>query len=243
MTASANSLSRQIFVLHKSEGHVRFALPSALANRGSAAVIEAALLRIPGVRLVQFDPGSAKLGIHYDPIACSLRQLALILNGNLEAAAAAVQPAAAGTRTVASIGNEFSRQLAQGIKKAEALARQFLHTVQSQLAPQATPASAPKAATGKLTPLRRAFNPSLLNEKTVVNFANDIVAFYLIRVHWNLITQQWIKAPLQNANAWLTVFYLTFLLVRYRKSMTPARALPAPVADKTAEQATEQVTT
>ena len=89
MTASANSLSRQIFVLHKSEGHVRFALPSALANRGSAAVIEAALLRIPGVRLVQFDPGSAKLGIHYDPVACNLRQLALILNGSLEAAAAA----------------------------------------------------------------------------------------------------------------------------------------------------------
>ena len=241
MTASANSLSRQIFVLHKSTGHVRFALPAALANPGSAAVIEAALLRIPGVRLVQFDPGSAKLGIHYDPIACSLRQLALILNGSLEAAAAA-QPAAASART-AAIGDEFGRQLAQGLKKAEALARQFLHTVQSQLAPKAAPESAPKAATGKLTPLRRAFNPALLNEKTVVNFANDIVAFYLIRVHWNLITQYWIKAPLQHANAWLTVFYLTFLLVRYRKGMTPAKALPVPAADKTAEQATEQATT
>ena len=242
MTASANSLSRQIFVLHKSEGHVRFALPAALANPGSASIIEAALLRIPGVRLVQLDPGSAKLGIHYDPVACNLRQLALILNGSLEAAAAAAQPAAAGART-ASVGDEFGRQLAQGIKKAEALARQFLHTIQSQLAPPAGPAPAPKAATGKLTPLRRAFNPSLLNEKTVVNFANDIVAFYLIRVHWNLITQHWIKAPLQNANAWLTVFYLTFLLVRYRKGMTPARALPAPVADKTAEPVTEQAAT
>jgi len=231
MNASANALSHQIFVLHKSTGHVRFALPAALANPGSASIIEAALLRIPGVRLVQFDPGSAKLGIHYDPIACTLRQLALILNGSLEPAAAAARADASGTQA-ASIGDEFGRQLAQGLKKAETLARQFLQTVQTQLAPQAAPA--PKEATSKLTPLRRAFNPSLLNEKSVVNFANDIVAFYLIRVHWNLITQYWIKAPLQHANAWLTVFYLTFLLVRYRKGMTPAKALPAPVAEKAA---------
>ncbi|MGB5206723.1 MAG: hypothetical protein WBN76_03320, partial [Azonexus sp.] len=73
-------------------------------------------------------------------------------------------------------------------------------------------------------------------EKAVINFANDIVAFYLIRVHWNLITQHWIKAPLQHGNAWLTVFYLTFLLVRYRKSAVPApaKALPAPVEGKAA---------
>ena len=65
----------------------------------------------------------------------------------------------------------------------------------------------------------------------MINFANDIVAFYLIRVHWNLITQHWIKAPLQHGSAWLTVFYLTFLLVRYRKGAAPApaKALPAPV--------------
>ena len=231
MNASANALSRQIFVLHKSAGHVRFALPAALANPGSASVIEAALLRIPGVRLVQFEPGYTKLGIHHDPIACRLRQLALILNGSLEGAAAAAQRNASGAQA-ASIGDEFGRQLAQGLKKTETLARQFLQTIQSKLAPQAAPA--PKAATGKLTPLHRAFNPSLLNEKSMVNFANDIVAFYLIRVHWNLITQHWIKAPIQHANAWLTVFYLTFLLVRYRKGMTSPKALPAPVAEKAA---------
>ena len=43
---SANPLSRQILVLHKSAGHVRIALPAMLANPGSAAVIESALLRI-----------------------------------------------------------------------------------------------------------------------------------------------------------------------------------------------------
>jgi hypothetical protein len=59
---------------------------------------------------------------------------------------------------------------------------------------------------------------SALTEKAVTNFFNDIVAFYLIRVHWDLIVKQWIKSPAKYGNAWLTVFYLVFLLVRYRKS-------------------------
>ncbi|MFN6960733.1 MAG: hypothetical protein ACK4N6_00695 [Rhodocyclaceae bacterium] len=55
-------------------------------------------------------------------------------------------------------------------------------------------------------------------EKAITNFTNDIVAFYLIKVHWELITKYWIKDPLRYANAWLTVFYLVFLMVRYRKT-------------------------
>jgi len=226
---SVNPLSRQILVLHKSAGHARFALPAVLANPGSAAVIKAALLRIPGVRLVRIDVDTGKIGVHYDPIACSLRQLALVLKGSLDAAATAAQSAAPGKQATPGVG-ELGQQLARGLKQAETLARGFLRSFQTQqVAPQAT---AKTANTGKLAPLRRAFNPSLLNERSVVNFANDIVAFYLIRVHWNLITQHWIKAPIQHANAWLTVFYLTFLLVRYRKVMTPPKALPAPVAEK-----------
>jgi hypothetical protein len=230
---SGKSISCQILVLHKSAGHVRFALPEALANPGSAAVIEAALLCIPGVRLVRIDPGTGKMGVHYDPIACSLRQLALVLKGSLDVAAASAQPAAPEKPATSGVG-ELGQQLARGLKQAETLARGFLRSLQTQpVAPQATTTT---ANPGKLAPLRRAFNPTLLNERSVVNFANDIVAFYLIRVHWNLITQHWIKAPLQHGSAWLTVFYLTFLLVRYRKGAAPApaKALPAPVEEKAA---------
>jgi hypothetical protein len=231
---SVNSVSHQILVLHKSAGHVRFALPATLANPGSAAVIEAALLRIPGVRLVRIDPGTGKMGVHYDPIACSLRQLALVLKGSLEAAATAAKHPTASEATSTSGVSEIGRQLARGVKRAEKVAQRFLQRTQAQFTPpQPTAAS---ETPGKLTPLRRAFNPSLLNEKAVINFANDIVAFYLIRVHWNLITQHWIKAPLQHGSAWLTVFYLTFLLVRYRKSAAPApaKALPEPSEEKAA---------
>jgi hypothetical protein len=59
---------------------------------------------------------------------------------------------------------------------------------------------------------------SATTEKAVTNFFNDIVAFYLIKTHWDLIVKYWIKDPVKFGNAWLTVFYLVFLLVRYRKS-------------------------
>ncbi len=74
---------------------------------------------------------------------------------------------------------------------------------------------------------------SALTEKAITNFLNDIVAFYLIKAHWDLITKRWLKDPVKYGNAWLTIFYLVFLLVRYRKIVTrddtPARR-PSPVA-------------
>ena len=60
--------------------------------------------------------------------------------------------------------------------------------------------------------------PALLDEKAIINFLNDLLAFYLIRVHWDLITQRWLREPLKFRYAWLTIFYPVFLLVRYRKS-------------------------
>jgi hypothetical protein len=58
---------------------------------------------------------------------------------------------------------------------------------------------------------------SALTEKAIINFLNDLVAFYLIKAHWDLISQRWLKEPLKYRNAWATVFYFVFLLVRYRK--------------------------
>ena len=59
---------------------------------------------------------------------------------------------------------------------------------------------------------------SALTEKAIINFFNDIVAFYLIRTHWDLISKRWLQNPIAHSNAWLTVFYLIFLLIRYRKN-------------------------
>ena len=45
-----------------------------------------------------------------------------------------------------------------------------------------------------------------------------MIAFYLIKVHWELITRRWMRNPVAHADAWLAIFYLIYLLVRYRKT-------------------------
>lgn len=70
--------------------------------------------------------------------------------------------------------------------------------------------------------LRNAFS-----ERALVNFFNDVVAFYLIKSHWNQITGRWMKSPWVHRNEWFAAFYLIFLLVRYRKRISQP-ALPAP---------------
>jgi hypothetical protein len=79
----------------------------------------------------------------------------------------------------------------------------------------------PKAPPGSLQARLQPMLANALTEKAIINFLNDLVAFYLVKVHWELISQRWLKDPVKHADAWLTVFYLMFLLVRYRKSIAP----------------------
>lgn len=232
MTAHA----RQIYVLHKEPGHLRLALPTAFANPGSAQVIERALLRITGVRLAQVDLAHRKLAVHFDPTACSQRQVALVLGGVLDEAAAAASVASPGsTAEATAMPGPLAPRLDDLRERLTALGRaardQVLalrHSVEAQLTQPAAASASEASNAASASALKRVVNPALFNERAVINFANDIVAFYLIRVHWDLIVRQWIKAPLRHADAWLAMFYLTFLLVRYRKRMSGSPALPSP---------------
>jgi hypothetical protein len=231
--------ARRVFVLDKADDYLRLALPAAFANPGSAQVIESTLLRLPGVRSAMLDQRRARLSVHFDQIACSHRQLALVLKGILDEALAAARQAPPQAESVPAGGAPLDARLEQWrsramqwLRYANEKALAASHAMQAQLIrPQS--GVAPVAPAGNVTPWQRVFNPALFNERSAINFANDIVAFYLIRVHWNQITKYWLPFPLRHADAWLTVFYLTFLLVRYRKrnaGPAAAPALPPPAA-------------
>lgn len=242
--------ARRVLVLAKDDAYLRLALPAAFGNPGSARVIEGALLALPGVRGATLDLRGAKLSVHFDPLASSHRQIALVLKGALDAALAAASAGTATDRAASAAPSNATPHAGDWPARAEAWRRRALqwlryanekalaasHAMQAQLlkpqgdiAPTAVPAVAAASS-----PWRKVFNPALVNERAIINFANDVLAFYLIRVHWNRITQQWLRFPAQHADAWLAVFYLTFLLVRYRKRVLaaakPAAALPAPAA-------------
>lgn len=230
-----SQLARQVMVLHREEGYLRFALPAALRTSPALAAIEAALLRLPGVRRAAGDVRHGKLAVHFDPHACGTRQVALALDAALAALPPATDaPSGSARRTAADVPAraDASPALTRLRQRAVAWARVLGHRAQAARhllqAKLARPAAGP--AGDERTPLLgRVIDPSLINERTAINFLNDVLAFYLIRTHWDLITQRWLREPLRHGNAWLAVFYLTFLLVRYRKQVARApRALPAP---------------
>ncbi|MBK8524582.1 MAG: cation transporter [Betaproteobacteria bacterium] len=233
MSQGAGQFARQIYVLHKGDGHLRLSLPPIFANPGSARVIEAALVRLPGVRAADYELRGSKLAVHFDPLASSPRQIALVLNGALDAALAAAAPGRADATPTPlgglpiDVWRERAQQWAAYLKHKIMAAE---HALRAQLAKPGSTGAA--LLPSNASAWRRAINPALINERSIINFANDITAFYLIRVHWDLITKHWLKAPLKYSNAWLTVFYLTFLLVRYRKQNLASQpaALPAPIA-------------
>lgn len=243
-SAAATALARQIQVRHREPGHLRLELPPALL--GSLPELETALRRVSGVyrvlpegrRLaIRFDPGLCT----EIQVARALKAALLELPESLAANPANPEPPTAAAMQpglpagLGQLGQQFGSQLLPLLSGTGRAALGLLQELGQRLgqavmpAPAVAPGSGPEqsADTGQSAgpdPANHDLGQRLqglvqgaLTERAAINFLNDILAFYLIKVHWDLITRRWLKEPLKFANAWLTVFYLVFLLVRYRK--------------------------
>lgn len=215
MTAAPDpdALSRQIVVRYRDPGHVRFALPAELCSLAAANVIETALRRQDGVYRVTIHAAERKLSVFYDEHVCDLYAVARRLFaalGELATGDDTATMAARDERTTAASPAKTRR--AGGSLNIEARARRALRRVMQEMSrhPQL------RGVQERVQPMLE----SALTEQAIINFLNDLLAFYLIRVHWDLITQRWLREPLKFRYAWLTIFYLVFLLVRYRKTGT-----------------------
>jgi hypothetical protein len=186
----AANLSRAIAVRHKEPGHLRLELPLRLFDPAARAHLDTGLRERIGVYRVSFETGERRMSIRYEPQQCSQQDVARQLRGLLDTLPPE-SPASAVPAETASLPG------AKLIGDAGKWADRFLGgTIKSRLEP---------VMKGALT------------EKASINFINDVLMFYLIKVHWDLITKRWMKEPLKHADAWLTTFYLIFLLIRYRK--------------------------
>lgn len=182
------SITSSIDVLQRDSGYLRLRLPATLRDAAVGAALEAGLESLPGVQRITWLTGEGKLAVRFDPHACTHADVAR----RVKALLAELPQVEAPTATPVA---EFAPQN---------LAARFDDLRGKLIA----------AAPERFRPLVE----SATTEKAITNFTNEIVAFYLIRTHWDLITRLWIKNPVKHGNAWLTVFYLVFLLVRYRKS-------------------------
>lgn len=195
----AAELASRIQVIHRETGFLRLELPSELCGEAAATAIEAGLSGQPGLLSAAVDRKIRRISLRYDAALLSTGQVARLLFGLLDGLPLD-KPAATAEPEAEAASDEAGGLFEPVLKRAR-----------EWLAPAGVPAD---SLQGKLQPVLA----SALTEKAIINFFNDLVAFYLVKAHWDLITKRWIKQPLAYSNAWMTIFYLVFLLVRYRKT-------------------------
>ncbi len=193
-------LAERIVVCHREPGYLRLELPAELCTTDLAADLEAGMKTLTGIASAALDIGWQRISIRYDAARLTTAQVARQLFDVLDALPSEPVTAKAGTAAMAS-----GWELSDGIQP-------LLDKIKTLIIPAAP------APEGSLQARFQHMVESALTEKAITNFFNDIVAFYLIEVHWELITKRWLQNPVANSNAWLTTFYLVFLLVRYRKT-------------------------
>jgi len=194
----AAELAQRIVVSHREPGYLRLELPSEICGEAATAAIEQGMKALASLSSAVVDRGWKQLSIRYDAQALSTAEVASHLFGLLPGLPLEEAPAAEPEASP-------SFNLNDGIQP-------LLDKLKAMIIPATPPAE------GSLQARFQPMVESALTEKAITNFFNDIVAFYLIKVHWDLITKRWLQNPVANSNAWLTVFYLVFLLVRYRKT-------------------------
>lgn len=184
----AQQLAARIVVEERAAGFLRLSLPAELATPAAAGAIESGMIGCAGLRSAQLEAAARQLVLRFDAAVVSAAAVARHLFSLLDALPAEAPPAAA-----------------SGLQP-------WLDRLRDTLLPPGE--VAPDSLRARLQPVLE----SALTEKAMTNFFNDILAFYLIKVHWDLITKRWLQNPVAHANAWLAVFYLVFLLIRYRKT-------------------------
>lgn len=195
------AIKDQIVLRYNAPGHARFALPPYLCTDDYAATLEDELRKVDGVYRATVYRANCKLSIRYIDSVCDLETIARRLDAIIDDLAAQAIMGKREPRPQENLAQRLaSTPVVQGIteryRRIKSSAALFSRLAGAQLG---------RAPGGQHT------------EKVVINFLNDVLTFYLIRVHWDLITKQWLKQPLRYRYQWLSTIYLLFLLVRSRR--------------------------
>jgi hypothetical protein len=212
----ARELERRILLRHRAPGHVRFQVPQDLCEAHCSAAIRRSLLSLPGVYRVEFYGAQCKLSIRYDETAWTLREIGLRLRQALQDAArsglfergAPIETHPVPAPRALDAARPRSRPAEWLRRKGESLRRKA-----QELRFKARVVKEVAKVKAESDPALRLF----MDEKAIIGFLNDLTALYLVKIHWDLITKQWIRAPFTHRYHWMAVFYLVFLLVRSRR--------------------------
>lgn len=201
------AIQKEFVVRFRSGGYVRFHIPERAASAQAAAGLIEKIGQIGGVSSVRLFKRSRKLVIRYRETECSFIQLAQ----GLYAALAELDKQGCFDAKDEQVSATFGRFSLRRKFKNNRLSGWFSDKV--------TAAKETAQAAKILGKLSTKGSRALIKdpEKAVIDFLNDILVLYLIKLHWTRITQQWLVKPFVHRYEWLATFYLFFLLVRSRR--------------------------
>jgi hypothetical protein len=205
------SIQKKFTVRYKSDGHVRFDIPEQICGKTSANIVTTRILDIEGVYKVTLFSKQKKLSIRFQEVTCTFNQLAtqlFHLLSALEQKGLLLPPA---IKDISTSQKKPSRNnLKSKFKNLKAT-----QWVSEKYGDAKETMQAAKTITklGLKKPKLFTQDP----EKAIIDFLNDILVLYLIKLHWTRITQEWIPKPWLFRYQWTAVFYLFYLLIRSRK--------------------------
>ena len=201
------SIQKEFVLRHHSDGHIRFQIPAQVCDATIAKIITDSLLAIDGVYRVNLYRRQQKLSIRFQELVCDFQTLARQLSQLLTdlEQTGAFKPKTT-TKKADSWQTKAKAKFAN--LKVTGWAKQKYGDVQETV-----------HAAKIITKLGMKKPKSFVNdpEKAVIDFFNDILVLFLIKLHWTEITQKWLLKPLKHRYEWMALFYMFFLLVRSRR--------------------------
>ncbi|MFZ4702182.1 MAG: cation transporter [Candidatus Methylumidiphilus sp.] len=192
------SIAKEIVLRYRSEGHLRFSIPSGLCQSQAKQQLETALLQAEGVYRVDFYLRQGKLAIRYIEGVTDFQAVAKALFNALKTIDLHSPCCAGGDIALREKGDAGNGWLKAKIEEAK-------ETI---------------TALGIVTRGGGDPNTPILSadhEKFMIEFFTDLLVLYLIKLHWHLIMGHWIRNPWQYRSEWMATIYMIFLLVRSKK--------------------------
>lgn len=201
------AIQKEFVVRYREPGYVRFQIPQRATQDQVASLISEQVAAIDGVISIKLFRRSKKLVIRYHESVCEFIVLAKQL---FDVLAQLEQKGWFAPQAVMDVSKKPRVGFKQRLKASK---------VNRWFGDKITAAKETAQAAKVIGRLSTKGPKALIKdpEKAIIDFLNDILVLYLIKVHWPRITQQWLVKPFVHRYEWMATFYLFFLLVRSRK--------------------------
>jgi hypothetical protein len=200
------SIQKEFVLRYRVDGHVRFQIPALICNVDAAKALTDGLSGIPGVYRVNLYRSQQKLSIRFNESVCDFKSLAkelFHLLADLEKQGA-LKPKPV---SKSALWKEKAKAKLDTFKATRWAKEKFGDAKETVQAAKII------GKLGMKKPTAFMKDP----ENAIIDFLNDILVLFLIKLHWNDITQHWLVKPLKHRYEWMALFYMFFLLVRSRK--------------------------